>query len=196
MLAVELGGAELAHHQDRTGRAAGCPERGDRAWSDRGHAGPQHDQDAEEADRDRGPAAPADALTQHRHRERRDQERRGEDDRIGIGQRQQAVGVEGEKAAAHAAEAPQNVQAQAPRAQPLDAAPPQSGDGDRNQREQSVEKDQLMDRVASAQPFDQRVHDGEQRESQSAEAEAGADQGRCRCCRRSNPELARRYRRH
>ncbi len=61
--------------------------------------GPDHHQHAGEAYAGSGPPAPAHALAEQRDREGGDQDRAGEQDRVGVGQRQHAEGGPGQEGA-------------------------------------------------------------------------------------------------
>ena len=140
-----------------------------------GDARPQHDQHADEADDNSAPAAPADLLAEDRHRQRGHHHRHGEDQRIGVGQRQLDEGVEHQH---HVDRQQDRAQAHQPgmaRPQLVQAAlmPDQQRHGD--QREQVGDENNLENRVTLGQPFDPRIGAGENRKRNQRENDPARD---------------------
>ena len=136
----------------------------------------QHDQHADKANDDGGPAVDADAFLQDQRSERHAHKRRGKRDRIGFDQRQARERTEiaehrddGRSAATDLAERPFGAHRR------RKFAAPSIDQHDRHDGEGGAVKDHLTDRIAGAEIAHQRRHHGEQNRRDDLQRNAFAE---------------------
>ena len=145
----------VAERGQQHGEAGDAGDAADARTQDHEHAG--------EADRDRGPAARADAFVQEGHRQRGDQQRRDEEDRVRGRERQGAHGVHERRHHRHAERAAQQVQRPAHPQQRARARCPQRPGQHQRQRRSPAQRRHLERRVMRRQRLQPRIHQREQR---------------------------------
>ena len=136
----------------------------------------EHDDHAGEADRDGGPAPPADLLGEQRHRQPDHEEGCGEGDRIGVDQRHARKDVEEAGRAAEAGGDARGLQPRPVAAHDAQVAGAPDDDRDRQHRHGAAEQHELERPVSAAQRLHHGVHGAEQGEP--AQPQVDAEHGR------------------
>jgi len=158
MLCVESVRAEHAHDDRRQRISRRRRDHGESA--ERKHAAAaraQHDRGADEADRDRAPAAPADAFAEDRHRQCGDQQGGDKKQRIGLRQRQRLQAIGERRQHQYRQHAAQQMQGPAYAQQLARAAIEQGPGGDQRQRCQSAQRRDLHRRIVRRQRLHARI---------------------------------------